>query len=257
MNEHGKVEDLGELPVQNEAIVLFDSTGYIETVKAKTPNINKLGKIQKAYSSSYYTPPSVHAMLRGNFPQPEGRCWWPMGRYSNVGEHGFTPVKLGNLGYHTYLISNNILIDDTHYVGKDCIAHTDYFKNYICDWDDGMSSRKLINKFLNQLEEPFYAFFIFVETHTPYLNQKGAMRRSNKGQIKAIEYLDGSLGILMNGLKSKKLKHKTRVIMSADHAEAWDSSLVSHGHNPTNYHKFLKMGLLRRLLTVPLVVGKI
>lgn len=258
MNEHGKVQDLGKLPVQNEMKFIMDSTGYQEFVKARTPNCNKVGKTQKAYSSSYYTPPSIHAMMRGNVPQPVNRCYWPYGRYSSVGEHSFIPIKLGNLGYHTYLISNNILIDDTHFAGKDCVAHTDYFKHYICDWKDSMSSRKLIRKFLNQVKEPFYAFFLFTETHTPYLSAKGKMRRSNQGQIKAIEYLDTSFGMLRNGLKSKKLKHPTRCIITADHAEAWNKNNTDHkGHNPTRYHEYMRDGSLRRLLTVPLIYGRL
>jgi len=259
MDIHGKVTDAEPGHLKNELLFIMDSVGWQEFVKANTPNCNKIGKTRKAFSSSYYTPPSILAMMRGNVPQPlsEG-CFWPYGEYSNVGEHAFIPIKLGNLGYHTYLISNNILIDDTHFVDKDCVAHTDYFKNYIVDWEDPLSSRKLIKQFLGQVKEPFYAFFLFVETHTPYLNTKGKMRRSNEGQIKAIEHLDTSFGMLRNGLRSKKLTHETRVIISADHSESWDKHNQDHkGHNPTRLTEYVRDGSMRRLQTVPLIFGSL
>lgn len=257
LNEHGKVKDLGKLPVQNEVLFVKDSVGYWEFLKARTPNCDKIGKTRKAYAHSYCTPPSVQAMFMGSVPQPENRCYWPYGRYSTIGEHCNIPVTLGNRGYHTYLVSNNILVDDTHYLGKDCVSNIDFFKHYICNWKDGMSSRELVKKFVEQVREPFYAFFLFTETHTPFMSKKGKRRRANATQIQGIEYLDGTFGKLHKGLKAKGLKHPTRVIITADHAEAWDKKLKNHGHRATKYHEYIKNGWLMRLLTVPLIVGKI
>ena len=256
MDEQGRVRDLGKLKTQNEILFVLDSVGYQEFVKAKTPNFDRLGVTHKAYSPSFYTIPSVQAFLRGAISQPTDRCYWPYGRYSTVGEHNILPMSLSDKGYNTFMVSNNILINDVNEVDNCYVSYCPYFDNYIVDWKNPKSSRKLVKRFLNDYEEPFYSFQIYIEGHTPYLNAKGNLRRSNKGQILAIEYLDKTFGILLDGIKKRNNKYKTRIIVTADHSESWDKNNKSHkGHNPTRYHEFMKDGTLRRLLTVPLVIG--
>ena len=91
MDVHGKLKNLGDLPIQNEILFVMDSVGFPEFKKAKTPNCNRVGKAIPAYSHSFYTVPSVHAMFHGAVPQPENECYWPYGRYSNLGEHNIVP----------------------------------------------------------------------------------------------------------------------------------------------------------------------
>ena len=250
----GSVKNLDNLKPQNEIFIIFDSVGFKEFKMAKTPNIDKIGNVRSAHSSSFYTLPSVEAMFKGCVPQPDEGTYWPWGRYSNGGENVVIPRNMSERGYHTYLVSNNICVGKSRKVGKDHISSCDYFDNYITDFMDTISSRKLIKEFLNVVKEPYMMFGIFIETHTPYIGRKGDKTR--KSQIDGIEYLDESIGELIRALEKRNNKYETRVIITSDHSECWVGKL-NYGHNPRYLSKYVKLGKIDRLTTVPLVVGKI
>jgi len=255
LNEQGQKQNLSHLPIQNEILFVMDSVGFHEFTTAKTPNCNKLGKAVRSYSASFYTPPYIHAMFRGCLPQPSGRPYWPYGRYSNAGENTIIPMSLKKRGYKTYMLSSNIVLTNKSIETElDVISYHPYFEFEYNAGLDQLTSHKLIEWFLNNLEEPFFAFFLVTETHTPYMGRRGD--RTNKGQIEAIEYVDRSIGKLMNEIIKKKLKHKTRLIVTSDHAECWDKgATVNHGHNPTHLWKFVMMDKMKRLTEVFLVKG--
>ena len=68
-----------------------------------------------------------------------------------------------------------------------------------------------------QAEKPFYLQYSNIETHTPWFVPKGFEGRSEAGAYgDAVEYLDVSVGILMNTLKRLGIEDNTIVIFSSD-----------------------------------------
>ncbi len=66
-------------------------------------------------------------------------------------------------------------------------------------------------------EKPFYLQYSNIETHTPWFVPKGFEGRSKAGAYgDAVEYLDVSVGILMNTLKRLKIEDNTIVVFSSD-----------------------------------------
>lgn len=256
INGHGVLADLSNLPKQNEILFVLDSVGWTEFNRANSPNIKSLKHVHKAYSHSYYTPPSMEAMFRGALPQPEGQCFWPYGRYSTAGENVLIPPTMANRGYNTYLLSSNLLISTERIKsGPDIIScHQGMFQH--CYMNDMRinSAGPLVKWFLNHMKEPFFAVFLVIETHTPYLGRD----KKQATQIQAIETVDKAFGNLVKGIHGKKMKFGTRVIVTSDHSEAWaNNNTVNGGHNPRYYHRYLKDNKLKRLTEVFMARGHI
>lgn len=252
LHEDGHPIPFEEPKIENEIIFVTDSVGWNEFLLAKTPNFERVGKGQPAYSHSYYTPPSIEAMFRGALPQPFDRPYWPFGKYQKYGPCVIVPLTLAEYGYTTYLLSSNILINDLTDAEKDTLSLNSYFEHYFdCNFKI-KATPELISHFLSVLKEPFYAFFLTIETHVPYLG----IDNNQESQIKAIEYVDAEFGKLLTGLEENDLKYPTRIHITSDHSEAWDdASGANYGHNPQSWTQYINTGMLLRLLRVYLIRG--
>jgi hypothetical protein len=235
---------------QNEILFIMDSVGFPEFLKASTPNCDSIGKLQKAYALATYTMPSVYAMLRGSLPQPHPK-YTPYKCYTEYSEHSIIPMNLKNRGYKTYLCTSNpnITVTPTK-LKSDVVSYHPYFQFEHKNFDKMPSGKNIIDWFLKYVEEPFFAVFLLIETHTPYMGKNN----KRKTQIEAIEYLDECIGHI-----KKNLDYDARVIITADHSEAWNDDNTSHrGHNPSNYYYAIHdYSMLKRLLEVPLIEGYI
>ena len=162
-----------------------------------------------------------------------------------VAENSIVPLTMANLGYNTYLISSNIVISksEVKFNKTEVLEKNDLFQNEITDFYTVPNANDLIKKFLKSLKEPFFAFFIFTETHTPYMNKNN----DRKTQIEAIEYLDKSFKYLYDNVP-----RDTRIIVTSDHSDCWHEGIL-YGHNPKRYSSFIRMGLLENLLNVFIV----
>lgn len=256
--EDGTLKDLSRLPDENFCIFTLDSVGHRECKKAKTPNIDKLGRKIPAWSHAYYTTPSVYAMFRGALPQPFDRdTYWPLGRFSVTGENTNIPDTLsGRRGWNTYLYSSNpVITNERLKTNGDVISHNPYFMHEFNNNFETFSSDALVKHFLKNVQEKFFVFFLVIETHTPYLGRD----KKNITQVRAIELVDKSIGKLINGIKAKKFKNKTRMIITSDHSEAWDlgNKERNYGHNPRYLNKYHNMVKMDRLTKVFIVDGYI
>jgi arylsulfatase A len=66
-------------------------------------------------------------------------------------------------------------------------------------------------------KKPFYLQYANIETHTPWFVPKGFEGRSNAAAYgDAVEYLDRSVGIIMNTLKRLKIEDNTIIVFSSD-----------------------------------------
>ena len=249
----GTVKDLSHLPNINEIIFVLDSVGWKEFRMSKTPNINSLGRSQPAWSHGYYTVPSIYAMFRGALPQPMNSSGWLLGRHITTGENSNVPASLSepDRGYNTYLMSSNpVITNDKLKAGGDVVSHNPYFNYEFNNEFKKFSAPALVNWFLQWGHEPFFGFFLTIETHTPYMNRD----KKRSSQIEAIELVDKSVGVLIKGIKKRKFKNKTRIIVTSDHSEAWDGKR-NHGHNPRYLYKYMKMNKMQRLHKVFIAEG--
>lgn len=248
----GSVKDLSHLKPQNDIIFVLDSVGWKEFSMSKTPNINSLGKPEPAWSHAYYTVPSIYAMFRGALPQPMDRSGWLLGKHIRTGENSNVPATLSEKRRcNTYLLSSNPVITNHKLKAfNDVVSYNPFFRYEFNNDFKKFSSPALVDWFLKWVKEPFFSFFLTIETHTPYMNKD----KNRSSQIEAIELVDKSIGKLIKGIKQKKFKNPTRVIITSDHSEAWDGN-KNHGHNPRFLYKYKKMNKMDRLTKVFIVEG--
>jgi hypothetical protein len=228
--------------MRNEIIFVMDSVGWQEFQDAKTPNLDKFNPV-KAYSFAIYTCPSVHAMMRGSIPVPVTA----KGKYRAYSEyvkteHAIIPLSLATRGYTTVLVSNNLLVRDS-WSGFDNEVITNEsgkFDIEIVDFNKRVNASELVSKALKYIKPPYYMFMMFAETHTPYMDKDN----SRKTHLESIEYLDKVFGELY-----EKVPKNTRIIVTADHSDCWHEGKL-YGHNPKRYLRFIKNGLLKKLLEV-------
>lgn len=66
-------------------------------------------------------------------------------------------------------------------------------------------------------EKPFYLQYSNIETHTPYFIPRGFEGRSKAGAFgDAVEYLDNTVGVIMDMVKRLKIEDNTWIIISSD-----------------------------------------
>jgi hypothetical protein len=238
----------------NEILFVMDSVGWNEFKDANTPYLDKF-RPKKAYSFSMYTCPSVHAMMLGSVPVPEGeRGYRPYSIYAKS-EHAHIPATLRfKKDYGTILVSNNVLIRDSFSgfddeiitIGSDYDTNT-IFSCELLNFCKEPIALELVRDFADIIRKydynPFYSFMIFTETHTPYIGKDN----KRETQLKAIEYLD-----LVFHKLYKSVPKNTRIIVTADHSDCWVNGKL-YGHNPRRYGTFIQKKFLMNLLEVFLV----
>ena len=66
-------------------------------------------------------------------------------------------------------------------------------------------------------KKPFYLHYANIETHTPYFIPRGFEGKSEAGAFgDAVEYLDNTVGIIINTLKRLKVEDNTLIIITSD-----------------------------------------
>jgi len=76
---------------------------------------------------------------------------------------------------------------------------------------------KFIYRAVKEKSKPFYLQYANIETHTPWFVPKGFEGQSKAAAYgDAVEYLDRSVGIIMNTLKRLKIEENTIIVFSSD-----------------------------------------
>ncbi|MBI9061093.1 MAG: sulfatase-like hydrolase/transferase [Marinilabiliaceae bacterium] len=76
---------------------------------------------------------------------------------------------------------------------------------------------KFIYRSVKEEKKPFYLQYANIETHTPWFVPKGFEGQSKAAAYgDAVEYLDRSVGIIMNTLKRLKIEDNTIIVFSSD-----------------------------------------
>ncbi|MDX8340692.1 sulfatase [Draconibacterium sp. IB214405] len=127
-------------------------------------------------------------------------------------DHG--PERIGNSGWRPNGISDPAipLIEQAQVIKRcdnnDLAELPALFTREAC---------KFIYRSVKEDKKPFYLQYANIETHTPWFVPKGFEGRSKAAAYgDAVEYLDRSVGIIMNTLKRLNIEDNTIIVFSSD-----------------------------------------
>lgn len=161
----------------------MDSCRFDSYMAAKTPNIDKLGKVEKRYSYASWTSPSHYVMLMGMVPHtsPPGvfaseiykedfKKWRQRLDFQDLEFKSFVPelslpCKLQKLGYRTIgKVSLPVLNQYTSF--------SNFFDHYKL-MDDHNDFEGMIDEIQFDNTQPSFYFLNLGETHYPYMLTEG------------------------------------------------------------------------------------
>ena len=213
------------MSLKNDIIFfVMDSVRYDQFEKARTPNINELAiEIQKSYSTSTWTLPSMHSIIRGIIPSiPKKTLFSEHVLYKTL------PEKLKEYDYESYAYSANPVFIEKYFKGIFDKFWYDHTKTTVD------SANRLIRQFSNDYNENGelkFAVMLFMETHHPYFGKPKSMPRTGEGrkefQRDAITYLDEKLKEIYDIVKIG-----TELYVFSDHGELFNDEDIVFGHDP-------------------------
>lgn len=190
----------------NRLLIVLDSVGYDQYLKAYTPNMDAVGAVHLAWSHGQWTRPSMAAIFTGllplcsisDCPHRKLQCFHVIPSLFTVKERE---------GYNVKVYTGNALIWD--------LVPKRFLKQY-----DGNNYLPLVLEDVDTLGEPFYVIVHLLETHMPYTTEEehGALGAEER-QRKAIEYVDR---------KIKPLLGRGEVIITSDHGEYFGNNHYGH-----------------------------
>ncbi len=158
-------------------------------------------------------------------------------------DHG--PERIGNIGFRSNGISDPKipLIEQAQVIQR-------------CDNNDLAELPALFIreacKFMYRAvkdEKPFYLQYANIETHTPWFVPRGFEGQSKAGSYgDAVEYLDRSVGIILNALRRLKIEDNTIIVFSSDNGpliykdEELENCYGKYGATDPNRHHVLRGG---------------
>ncbi len=204
--------------------------------KEITPNLNKLAKDNLYFNNFYYqveggnTSDAEFMVNTSLYPINEGAVYF---RYAANTYHSL-PQTLKDKGYstsvfHAYNPSfwNRAVMYKNFGIDK-FYSYSDFNIDEFVGWGGyALSDTSFFRQSLAKLDKskPFYSMFITLSSHHPYdyfnktsnLNT-GEYEKTNLGNyLKAINYVDSSIGELIKGLKEQGLYDNTVVVIYGDH----------------------------------------
>jgi arylsulfatase A-like enzyme len=257
--------------------IVMDSCRYDGYVAAKTPNMDRVGKVELRYSYASWTAPSHHAFAMGMLPhaspknvfasevyKEEFALWRDRTGYEDIAFQNFLPdlslpKVLRNIGYRTVAKVSMPVLNKNTLISRDfdeykLMPHHNDFAGMIGEMEFP--------------DEPHYYFLNLGETHYPYMlsgeglphisgvhgalksmdskpsgtEEKGfsdgQMQMLQRQQIKCIEYVDGLVGKLMD-----MTPPNTHFIITADHGELFGEDGY-FGHGPVMHEKCFEVPFL-------------
>lgn len=251
--------------------IVMDSCRYDSFTAARTPNIDRIGAVERRYSYASWTAPAHHVFVMGLMPHSSPKEVFASEVYKDEflqwrertgsGDISFKeflpdlslPKVLRRLGYRTVakvsmpVLNRNTLISRDFDDYKLMPNHND-FAGMIAEMEfpDG---------------EPHYYFLNLGETHYPYMldgsklprisGVHGALKAMDESpaaspepgfnpeqmemlrgqQIKCVEYIDGQIGRMMT-----MTPPNTHFIVTADHGELFGEDGY-FGHGPIMHEK--------------------
>jgi membrane-anchored protein YejM (alkaline phosphatase superfamily) len=239
--------------------ICLDSCRYDVFSNANTPNISKIGKLEKAYSFACFTPSSIVGYLM-NFP-PIGLN---KGRIYPYKKWSWLPKELHKDGYRCAIFTPNVIIPllDINLNGG---FLKDFDEKQFLRYEGDTSIDPIISDAINffNAHDKTFIFMLLMETHTPMFNGKKAkvpypIQRPSSiydFQRAAVEFIDERLEKLLTVIEDSG--RKADVIVTSDHGELHGP--VRWGHNPGDltFYNRSRIFYSEKLFEIPFIRGKI
>jgi phosphoglycerol transferase MdoB-like AlkP superfamily enzyme len=197
-----------------------------------TPNINKLLKESLYFNNFHYqigggnTSDAEFLSNTSLYPLKDGAVYFrfPSNTYYTL------PKMLKDQGYKTYAFHANSPSFWNRAVMYNSIGFDNFFsannfkKDEIIGW--GVSDESFFRQSLDKIDtsSPFYGFMITLSSHHPfsYFEKLGFNSGKYEGTLfgdymKAVNYVDRSIGTLISELKKRGLYDNTLLVMYGDH----------------------------------------
>ena len=237
-------------PAPNILFLCLDSVRYDTFVAAKTPNMDKIGKTQRVYSSACFSQASIFSYFWGYPPIGTGkRTLFP-----NVEKWRWVPKYLSEMGYVTAWLSANPVFLKLDLDGQ----FKKYFKYFKCMEYDSIRATEQIaadikNIIERERENPIFISALLIDTHNPYHDGKYAHRldphtpkKNFENQVKSIEYVDRLFPKLI-----EPFRRPTDVIITSDHGDLFGPLDSGYGHDS----RMLSLKFSPKLFEIPLITG--
>lgn len=265
--------------------IIMDSCRYDTCVLAETPNIDRIGKIEKRYTYASWTAPSHYAFTMGMMPhnspthvfasevyKEEFILWTERTGTSDISFKDFLPelslpVVLKKLGYRTVARVSMPVLNKFTLISK----HFDDYK-LMDNHNDFAGMVAEINFSSNQ---PHYYFLNLGETHYPYMLMeedlphisgvhgvfKHLEKEKDQGRTKVEEFFDlQQMKILYDqqvscveyidnliGKLMDKSPENTYFIVTSDHGELFGEDGY-FGHGPIMHEKCFEVPFVEGLV---------
>jgi hypothetical protein len=263
--------------MNNIVWMIFDSCRFDSFIKAKTPNIDRLGKAEKRYSYASWTSPSHHVFCMGLTPhrspknvyasevyQEDFKKWEDRIGIANISFKSFLPkinlpTKLKELGYITRAkvslpVLNQFTTINTGFDEYKLMDNHFDFKGMVDEISFDDSTKQFL--FLN-IGETHYPYMLSdlphvsgvhgvfkrmdtkdsEQTENTFFDMK-KMGELHDQQVKCVEYLDPLVGALF-----EKAPPETHFIITADHGELFGEDGY-FGHGPIWHNKVFEVPFL-------------
>lgn len=167
------------MAINHIVFIIMDSCRYDACVAASTPNIDRIGKVEKRYSYASWTAPSHYTFTMGLLPhksptevfaseiyKEEFVQWVERTGIEQISFHSFLPAislpqVLGNLGYRTTARVSMPVLNQHTLISQ----HFDDYKLM----DDHNDFAGMVEEMVFPEDEPQYYFLNLGETHYPYM----------------------------------------------------------------------------------------
>jgi hypothetical protein len=246
-------------------LITLDSCRYDTYVAAKTPNLDKIGSVHKAYAPGNFTLPSHIAMFSGFTPgdpkseidyvNPKVKRVWKLGKEAQgslnhllilpgtnivdgFNKSGYVTIGTGGVGwFKPSEIASAVLIEK--------FEHYNYFGNYFylrkqVEW--------LKSKVLENQNRRKFIFLNIGETHSPYWHEGAEWdpdpcpcvpfgkdndrEKSQYRQRKCLEYIDSFLGEFLT------IVNDFNILICGDHGDAWgEDDIWEHAIHHEKVHE--------------------
>lgn len=240
---------------KNILFITLDSLRFDTFQRAKTPNLDKVGKAHKTYSYAPFTYGSHSAMFVGFTPgDPHQQKPFINPKFGKIFRMSFGGFK--KEGKDKFILEGRNIVDGFNRQGYTTIGTgamdwfnpkfetsghlTDDFENFFFAGPYYLQKQlDFISEAAQTAKSPMFIFMNIGETHTPYyfegadwgiddpclpFSKNNSKTECQKRQKACIEFVDNKLGPLLEQF------HDDHIIICGDHGDAWgEDDLWEHG----------------------------